>query len=249
MDLPWDSLALTGASVAVLVTITVVILALLRLEKPWLQPWSIARAIIQLGILTLILANIIHSGWLIAVFLTIMVGAGAWIVVSRVDMGINRLPLVMAIIALSAAVPTLLVFFAAALNPEPRLVLAFGGIIIGNAMSVCTLMGRATSEGLNSDKEQIAGWLALGASPRVAAAPTMRRAGSLAIMPATDQARVTGLVTLPGAFVGAVFAGANVLDAAQFQLVVLAGILCAGAISVACWTWAFGAPTTLPLTG
>lgn len=34
----------------------------------------------------------------------------------------------------------------------------------------------------------------------------------------------TGLVTLPGAFVGALFGGASPAEAAQFQLVVLAGI-------------------------
>jgi putative ABC transport system permease protein len=39
-----------------------------------------------------------------------------------------------------------------------------------------------------------------------------------------DQARTTGLVTLPGAFVGALFGGASPVEAAQFQLVVLAGV-------------------------
>ncbi|WP_035744354.1 ABC transporter permease [Haematomicrobium sanguinis] len=248
MQIPWEDLIRTGLVLAILLAVTFAIVAALRLEKPWLQPWSIVRAIIQLGILTLILANIIHSVWLVAAFLVVMVSAGAWIVRSRLAMPLSRMPLIMAIIALSAIVPAGIVFLTGALAPEPRLILAFGGIIIGNAMTASTLMGRATAEQIDADKYIIEGWLALGATPRIAAAPSLRKAGSLAIMPATDQARVTGLVTLPGAFVGAVFAGASVLDAAQFQLVVLTGILCAGAISVACWTWVSGAPKTLPIT-
>ena len=55
-------------------------------------------------------------------------------------------------------------------------------------------------------------------------------------------------MTLPGAFVGAVFAGASPLVAAQFQLLVLAGILCGGAITVALFTLIFGAPEVLPLS-
>ncbi|MCU1533934.1 MAG: hypothetical protein JWR53_415, partial [Glaciihabitans sp.] len=43
--------------------------------------------------------------------------------------------------------------------------------------------------------------------------------------------KTSGLVTLPGAFVGAVFAGASPLEAGRFQLVVLAAILAAGAPS------------------
>ena len=44
------------------------------------------------------------------------------------------------------------------------------------------------------------------------------------LIPTLDQTKSTGLVTLPGAFVGALFGGASPAVAAQFQLVVLAGI-------------------------
>lgn len=46
-----------------------------------------------------------------------------------------------------------------------------------------------------------------------------------------DQAKTTGLVTLPGAFVGAIFGGVSPLEAGRFQIVVLAGLMTAGAIS------------------
>ena len=47
------------------------------------------------------------------------------------------------------------------------------------------------------------------------------------MLPNLDQTRSTGLVTLPGAFVGAIFGGASPAEAAQFQLVVLAGVVLA----------------------
>ena len=93
--------------------------------------------------------------------------------------------------------------------------------------------------------DQYLAWLALGATPRQAARPAVREAVSMSVMPATDQARTTGLVTLPGAFVGALFAGSSALEAARFQILVLAAILCANALTALVLTRFLGAPTTL----
>ncbi|GAT86278.1 hypothetical protein CVCC1112_938 [Paenarthrobacter nicotinovorans] len=52
-----------------------------------------------------------------------------------------------------------------------------------------------------------------------------------ALIPSIDQTKTTGLVTLPGAFVGAIFGGISPLEAGRFQIVVLAGIMAAGALT------------------
>jgi putative ABC transport system permease protein len=52
-----------------------------------------------------------------------------------------------------------------------------------------------------------------------------------ALIPTTDQTKTTGLVTLPGAFVGAIFGGVSPLEAGRFQIVVLAAIIAAGSIT------------------
>ncbi|WP_340641110.1 ABC transporter permease [Promicromonospora panici] len=62
----------------------------------------------------------------------------------------------------------------------------------------------------------------------------------------TDQTRTTGVVSLPGAFVGAVFAGSPPLEVAGFQLLLLASILAVGGIRVAALGWRLGAPAHLP---
>ena len=54
-------------------------------------------------------------------------------------------------------------------------------------------------------------------------------------------------MTLPGAFVGALFGGASPGSAARFQLVVLVGLLAAEAVAAVTLTWLLGAPQPLPL--
>lgn len=71
----------------------------------------------------------------------------------------------------------------------------------------------------------------LGATPRIATIDIARTAIREALVPSMDQAKTTGLVTLPGAFVGAIFGGVSPLEAGRFQIVVLAGLMTAGAIS------------------
>ena len=53
-----------------------------------------------------------------------------------------------------------------------------------------------------------------------------------ALLPALDQTRTVGLVTLPGAFVGMVLGGASPTAAAALQLVVLIGLLAAESIAI-----------------
>ena len=243
MTLPTTILALV-----VLVALSYLVLRLLGVESPRTQPWAIARAVLQLGILSVILGGVITSTVWVAVFLVVMVVAATWTVMRRL-----RLPAlwafpVAATLVVAAAVPVGIVFGTGALEPSARYLLAISGIVIGGAMTVATLMGRGVAAAYLSQRDEIEGWLALGATPRRAALRAVRQAASTALIPATDQAKTAGLVTLPGAFVGAIFGGASPLDAAQFQVVVLAAVLAAGASSVACLFWLLGAPKQLPLS-
>lgn len=237
----------TGVALLVLVAVTFTIVRVLRLDQPWLQPWAMARAALQLGVLSVVLAGAITSFVWVGIFLGIMVAAAIWTVSRRLVLRAAQVPQVLLIIAASAGIPIALLFLTRSIEPSPRYLLAVGGIVVGGAMTAATLMGRALAASIRSSRDVIEGWLALGATPRQAVRSSVREAASTALVPATDQTRTTGLVTLPGAFVGAVFAGASTIDAAQFQLLVLASVLCAGALAVAMSTWFFGAPRTIPL--
>ena len=61
-----------------------------------------------------------------------------------------------------------------------------------------------------------------------------------------DQTRTTGLVTLPGAFVGALLGGADPTQAARFQLVVLAALLTTQSVVATTIVHTLGAPEQLP---
>ena len=71
---------------------------------------------------------------------------------------------------------------------------------------------------------EVEAWLSLGATPTQAHEEIGHESVRESLLPTLDQTKSTGLVTLPGAFVGALFGGASPAVAAQFQLVVLAGI-------------------------
>jgi putative ABC transport system permease protein len=73
-----------------------------------------------------------------------------------------------------------------------------------------------------------------------------RTAAGEALIPAMDQTRTTGLVTLPGAFIGALLGGANPTQAARFQLVVLSAILASQAIVAVLIVYILGAPSVIP---
>jgi putative ABC transport system permease protein len=114
-------------------------------------------------------------------------------------------------------------------------------------MTVSTLMGRNLGSQIVLRRDELEAWFSLGATPRQSATSLVRSAASTALIPTTDQTRTTGLVTLPGAFVGSIFSGASPLAAAQFQIIVLATILATSALAVAGLGFLFGAPKLIPL--
>jgi putative ABC transport system permease protein len=107
----------------------------------------------------------------------------------------------------------------------PEAAIPAAGILIGGAMTATTLAGRRLLEALGTDHDLIETRLALGDRVRDALAPTVRGAVTSALVPAVDQTRNVGLVTLPGTFVGLVLGGASPAEAARVQLCVLLALL------------------------
>jgi putative ABC transport system permease protein len=74
--------------------------------------------------------------------------------------------------------------------------------------------------------------LSLGFLPRDAVLEIARQSSGLALVPALDQTRTVGLVTLPGAFVGVLLGGGSPAAAGAAQVLVLVGLLAAESITV-----------------
>ena len=74
--------------------------------------------------------------------------------------------------------------------------------------------------------------LSLGFTGRDAALEICRPASAHALVPALDQTRTVGLVTLPGSFVGVLLGGATPIEAGAAQVLVLLGLLAAQSVAV-----------------
>ena len=107
----------------------------------------------------------------------------------------------------------------------PRAGVPTAAILIGGAMTATTLTGRRLVEALGGEGDEVETRLSLGDDVRTALAPLVRRAVTTGLVPAIDQTRSVGLVTLPGTFVGLVLGGASPAVAARTQLVVLLALL------------------------
>lgn len=221
----------TLVGVVLLLGVVVTVLWAYRTAHPYAPALALLRGTLQLAAISFILSGIINNPLWVGVGLLVMFMAAVGTVTRRIGFSRSHLMRVAAAMALGVVVTLTIVFTTGAIEFSPRYVLAIGGIIIGNAMSIATLVGRRFSEAVIDHWDEVEGWLALGATPRQSTRELARKAVYFAIIPSTDQTKTTGLVTLPGAFVGAIFGGASPLEAGRFQIVVLAGILCAGSIA------------------
>ncbi len=213
-----------GAGLLVLVVATITIARGAGVGLGWTPLWSMARATVQLTVVALLLRGILTVEWTVVAFLVLMATTASWTASGRLrELWHGRRAAVIGVVS-GATVSLVLIFALGLVDLEVRYLVATAGIIIGNAMSAATLAGRNFLRGARQRRDEIEGWLALGATPAEAHLDIGQEAVRESLLPNLDQTRSTGLVTLPGAFVGALFGGASPAEAAQFQLVVLAGI-------------------------
>ncbi|MGN8051367.1 ABC transporter permease [Curtobacterium sp. 22159] len=213
-----------------LVALATAVLVAARAPSPWAPALAVLRGTVQLALISLVLSGVIRDPRWIALALLVMFGVATTTAARRLGTLRDRFVPVAAAMAVGIVAALAIVFLTGAIAFTPRYVLAIGGIVIGNAMTTATLSGRRFVELVDDRWDDVEGWLALGATPRQSTADLVRRAIHAAMVPSTDQTRTTGLVTLPGAFVGAIFGGVSPLEAGRFQIVVLAAIIAAGAL-------------------
>ncbi|WP_431278770.1 ABC transporter permease [Leifsonia poae] len=228
----------TLIGVLLLAALATAVLAAYGVPHRWAPLLAILRGALQLAVISVILSGVITSPVWVGLALAVMFCVAAGTATHRIGWSLDHALMMAAAMALGITVTLGIVFVSGAIEFSPRYVLAIGGIIIGNSMSIATLTGRRFTEGVNDHWDEVEGWLALGATPRVSTLELTRNAIYGALIPSVDQTKTTGLVTLPGAFVGAIFGGVSPLEAGRFQVVVLAGIMAAGAITaviVAAW--------------
>ncbi|MDO7867070.1 ABC transporter permease [Nocardioides jiangxiensis] len=195
-----------------------------RIPIGWQPVVALARAALQLTIIALLLKGVLSAPATAAAFIALMLLTASTVAGGRIRAVPHgrRHAATGVVVGAGVALGTALALHLVPL--DARHVIALSSIVIGNAMSASTLAGRRFAQDAAARRGEVEGWLALGATPRRAYDDILRAAVAESLLPNLDQTRATGLVTLPGAFVGALFAGAPPAEAARFQLVVLASI-------------------------
>jgi putative ABC transport system permease protein len=235
-----------GVGLAVLMAIAVGALTIGRIGRRRGVLTASARAAAQLTVVALALRGVFRAPVFVVLVLAVMFSVAVWTAGRRLAGTPGAGRAVAIACAAGSAVTIGLICGLPVLDRSVRTLVAVSGIVIGGTMTAATLTGRRLDEGLRRRRDEVEGWLALGATPRRAVQAIARDAASEALVPALDQTRTVGLVTLPGAFVGALLGGADAASAARFQVVVLVGLLCAESITAVVLVQLLGAPATIP---
>ena len=227
----FEHFAWFGGGLVVLSGVTIALLRWQRVGIGAFPLWALARASLQLAVIALLLHGILSVPWTVVGFLALMLTTASWTAVRRLsELWHGRRAATLGVLLGSAT--ALSIVFSLGLVPfGTRYLVATAGIVIGNSMTGSTLAGRNFLRAARTRSLEVESWLALGATPAQAHAEIGREAVRESLLPTLDQTKSTGLVTLPGAFVGALFGGASPVDAAQFQLVVLASVLLAMSVT------------------
>jgi putative ABC transport system permease protein len=183
------------------------------------------RAVVQLAVVGAAIALVFEVRPLAFAFVAVMAAAAGLTAGRRLEGLPHARTRALAAIAVPALAATGLLLAVGAFAATPRAAVPTAGILIGGAMVAATLAGRRLLESLADDAADVEARLCLGDDARAALAPSVRRALRTGLIPAIDQTRSVGLVTLPGTFVGLVLGGASAEEAASTQLVVLLALL------------------------
>ncbi len=221
----------TGAALALLVLVAVVVGTWARLGQGRAVVTATLRALAQLALVGAVIGVVVRTPVLAPLYLAVMLGAASWTSGRRLRRAPGAVPLAALAIAAGAAVTAAAIFTTRALPIQAAVAVPLVAQLVGGSMTATTLAGQRLLDDVAAGWEEVEGWLALGATSRQAVTPMARRAAARALVPALDQTRNVGLVVLPGAFVGLLLGGASPGEAGRVQLLVLVGLLAAETVA------------------
>ncbi|RUL51724.1 ABC transporter permease [Lysinibacillus antri] len=110
-------------------------------------------------------------------------------------------------------------------------IIPISGMLIGNSMVLSILfLNRFTAE-IESSRDEIELLLSLGGTPKQAVHRQLTSAIRASMIPTIESQKTIGLVQLPGMMSGQIIGGADPVQAIQFQILILFGLLTTAALS------------------
>lgn len=216
-----------------LVVVAVVASVLGQLGTEREQVVAAVRAVVQLGLVSLVITAALRSLWLSLGFVLLMFVVATVTSTGRIGTPRTQMPWVGLAIA-CGVVPVLGLVFSSGVVPfNGPGIIPIAGIVVGNMMTAATLTGRRAYDELAGHFGTYEAALAIGMTSPEAAFEVVRPTAREALTPGLDQTRTVGLVTLPGAFIGVLLGGGTPLEAGAAQILVLMGLMAGQAITSA----------------
>jgi putative ABC transport system permease protein len=193
---------------------------------------SMARGLVQMVLVGLVLALLLHGRLLIGCLILFMMAIAAAITAAQRLKGMaGALPLCFWSIAAGAGTVIAVMLATRSLQPDISMLVPVGSMIIANAMNACAQAIERLRAELLAHVGQIEAGLSLGAEPTVIVAPYLQSAVYASLLPRLDMMKSLGLVWIPGVMAGMVVSGASPVYAGIYQFVIVAMILAASGIT------------------
>ncbi len=188
---------------------------------------SSVRAFIQLLAMGFILIYIFRyqTWWLVLLVVMIMLLAATQISVGRVKNQIPGLWLNVFISMFVSSVAISLIVIEGIIHADPwynaRQFIPISGMVIGNTLTAAAVAIDRLFADMDSRSNEMFSMIALGATPKEAAYPSIKAAVGAGMTPVLASLSAAGIVRIPGMMSGQILAGADPIIAAKYQIVVL----------------------------
>lgn len=105
--------------------------------------------------------------------------------------------------------------------PTAQYIISISGMIIGNAMVLAILFLNRFAAEVEGHRDEMELILSLGGTPKQAIQRQLLNAIKASMIPTIESQKTIGIVQLPGMMSGQIIAGADPLQAVQFQLLIV----------------------------
>jgi putative ABC transport system permease protein len=193
---------------------------------------SIGRGLVQMVLVGMTLALLLHRGLLVGGVLLLLMTAAAAVTASRRSHAISG-SFIISFWAIAAGSGTVIAVMIASgtLQTNIAMLVPVGSMIIANAMNACAQAAERFRADVVAHVGQIEAGLALGADPTATVAPFVRSAVYASLLPRLDMLKSLGLVWIPGVMAGMMVSGASPIYAGIYQFIIVAMILAASGLA------------------
>ena len=193
---------------------------------------SIGRGLVQMILVGIVLALLLHGSLLIgALILLMMTIAAAMTAARRMKQIAGPVPLSFWAIFAGSGVAIATMLATGTLKSNIVMLVPVGSMIIANTMNACAQAAERFRADVMAHRGQIEAGLALGAEPAATVAPYVQSAVYASLLPRLDMLKSLGLVWIPGVMAGMLLSGASPVYAGIYQFIIVAMILAASGIT------------------